>query len=560
MATLAGRHAFLQILQAAGVDHMFGNPGTTELPMMDVLPDYPEMNYILTLQEGVAMAAADGYAMASGKLGVVNLHVAPGLGNAMGMLYDATKTAPPLLVTAGQQDGRYALTEPILWGDLVRMVEPMTKWAYQIERVSDLPQAVRRAIKVATTPPTGPVFLGLPMDIMMAEAELDLSPPPQVGPRIRGDLAAMQQAATLLAHAQHPVIVVGDGVSKSEALDEMVLVAEVLGAQVVSGTLPSTTSFPTDHPLYQGRLPRTQQAVRASLEEADVVFTVGADMFTMSVYSDIEPLPPDVAVICLDVDPWEMGKNYAVDVAILGDPKATLTEMAPMIGKLMSETSWQTAAQRAETLQRAKAEAQQRLRAQAAEETSNAKTPMSALAMNYVIATTVPEDICIVDESLTSDVALRDLLPRRHSRDYFGLKGGGIGWGLPATVGAALAKRDQPVLGLIGDGSSMYNIQALWTAARYGLRSIFVICNNGQYLILKRRLHAYDGPAAKAQQYVGIDLAHPAIQFVDLAKSLGVHGVRAEGAADFQQALNDALQRLGPTLIDVAIEADFPTA
>ncbi len=195
------------------------------------------------------MAAADGYAMASGKLGVVNLHVAPGLGNAMGMLYDATKTAPPLLVTAGQQDGRYALTEPILWGDLVRMVEPLTKWAYQIERVGDLPQALRRAIKVATTPPTGPVFLGLPMDIMMAEADLDLSPPSQVGPRIRGDLAAMQQAAALLANARHPVIMVGDGVSKSDALDEIVAVAEMLGARVVSGTLPNTTSFPTDHPL-----------------------------------------------------------------------------------------------------------------------------------------------------------------------------------------------------------------------------------------------------------------------------------------------------------------------
>ena len=558
MVTLAGRHAFLQILQAAGVDHIFGNPGTTELPMMDALPDYPEINYILALQEGVAMAAADGYAMASGKLGVVNLHVAPGLGNAMGMLYDATKTAPPLLVTAGQQDGRYALSEPILWGDLVRMVESMTKWAYQIDRVSDLPQALRRAIKVATTPPTGPVFLGLPMDIMMAEAELNLSPPPQIGPRIRGDVESMRQGAALLAQAQHPLIVVGDGVSKSDALDEMVAVAEVLGARVMSGTVPNTTCFPTDHPLYQGAMPRMQHAARASLQEADVVFVVGADMFTMSVYSDVEPLPPDVAVVCLDANPWELGKNYAVDVAILGDPKATLIEMAPMIGNLMTETSRQTAAQRAATLRQAKAEAQQRLRAQAAEEES--KTPMSALAMNHVIATTVPEDICIVDESLTSDVALRNLLPRRHPRDYFGLKGGGIGWGLPATVGAALARRNQPVLGLIGDGSAMYSIQALWTAARYGLRSIFVICNNGQYLILKRRLHAYDGPAAKAQQYVGIDLVHPAIQFVDLARSLGVHGVRAEGAADFRQALNEALQRPGPTLIDAAIEADFPTA
>ena len=201
MPLMAGRQAFLEILHAAGVEYIIGNPGTTELPLMDVLPDHPEFKYILTLQEGVAMAMADGYALASGKLGVLNVHVAPGLGNAMGMLYDAAKTAAPLLVTAGQQDGRFSLTEPLLWGDMVRMVESMTKWAYQIERVADLPHALRRAIKVATTPPTGPVFLGLPMDIMMAEADLDISAPSRIAPRIRGDLEAMQRAADLLAQA-----------------------------------------------------------------------------------------------------------------------------------------------------------------------------------------------------------------------------------------------------------------------------------------------------------------------------------------------------------------------
>lgn len=558
MATMAGRQAFLEILHAAGVDHIIGNPGTTELPLMDVLPDYPQMHYVLTLQEGVAMAAADGYAMASGKLGVVNLHVAPGLGNAMGMLYDATKTAAPLLVTAGQQDGRYSLTEPLLWGDMVRMVESMTKWAYQIERVTDLPRALRRAIKVATTPPTGPVFLGLPMDIMMAEADLDVSAPPQVGPRIRGDLDAMQSAAALLGKARNPVIIVGDDVSKSEALDEMVAMANLLGAPVVQETVPNTTSFPTDHPLYQGPMPRTQQGVRSLLQDADVIFAAGADMFTMSLYADLDPLPPDSSVVCLNSDPWEIGKNYPVDVAILGDPKATLAEMLPMVQQHLSDAARQSAQERAETLRQAKAESLQRLRDRVAESTS--KQPMSPLVMNHSIASAVPEDIRIVDESITSGAALRSFLPRRHPRDYFGLKGGGIGWGLPATIGVSLATPDQPVLGLIGDGSAMYSIQGLWTAARYGLRAIFIICNNGQYLILKRRLHAYDGPAAKEQTYIGIDLVQPAIQFAALARSMGVHAERTEQPEDLQRALKDALQRPGPTLLDVPLESDFPVA
>ncbi len=558
MGTMAGRQAFLEILRAAGVEYIIGNPGTTELPLMDILVEYPDLHYILTLQEGVAMAAADGYAMASGKLGVVNLHVAPGLGNAMGMLYDATKTAAPLLVTAGQQDGRYALTEPLLCGDMVRMVESMTKWAYQVERVSDLPRALRRAIQIATTPPTGPVFLALPMDIMMAEAELDVSAPSRIAPRIRGDVEAMQRAAILLAEAQHPLIIAGDEVAKSDALDELAAVAEALGARVFAETVPNTTSFPTDHPLYQGPLPRTQHGVRTHLEEADVVFAVGADMFTMSLYTELEPLPAGITVVCLNIDPWEIGKNYPVDVAILGDPKATLAEFLPMLHHRMSDAARLAARQQTEALRQGKREALQQLREQVAEAAS--RQPMSAVVMNHTIAASVPEEMRIVDESITSGTGLHALLPRRNPRDYFGLKGGGIGWGLPATLGVALASPDQPVLGLIGDGSAMYSIQGLWTAARYGLRCIFVICNNGQYLILKRRLHAYNGPAAKEQTYIGIDLVQPAIQFVALAQALGVHATRAERPADLQHALKEAMQRPGPTLIDVPLEADFPAA
>jgi len=172
----------------------------------------------------------------------------------------------------------------------------------------------------------------------------------------------------------------------------------------------------------------------------------------------------------------------------------------------------------------------------------------------------VPQDIIVIDESITSGAGLREFLPRRQARDYFGLKGGGIGWGLPATMGAALAFPDRPVLGVIGDGSAMYSIQGLWTAARYGLRSIFVICNNSQYLILKRRLHDYNGPASKVQTYIGIDLHAPTIQFTGLARSLGVHAARVERPADLQQALKEALQRQGPTLIDVPLESDMPAA
>jgi benzoylformate decarboxylase len=491
-------------------------------------------------------------------LGVLNVHVAPGLGNAMGMLHDATKTAAPLLVTAGQQDRRYAVTEPLLWGNLVRMVESMTKWAYQVERVEDIPRALRRAIKVATTPPTGPVFLGLPMDLMMAEANLDVSAPPRIGPHIRGDLDTLQRAAEILANARRPVILTGDGVAKSDALAELVAVAEILGAPVFAETVPNTVCFPSDHALYQGALPRTQTGVRAILQDVDVVFTVGADMFTMSLYSDVDPLPPGIALVYLHLDPWEIGKNYPVDAAILGDPKASLAELLPMLRARLSSAKQQEARQQVEVFRNAKAIALQRLQERAKEEMG--KHPMSPLVMNKVIADSVPPEVCIVDESITSGTGLREFLPRRRVQDYFGMRGGGIGWGLPATMGVALAFPDRPIVGLIGDGSAMYSIQGLWTAAHYNLRTIFIICNNGQYLILKRRLHAYNGPAAKGQSYIGIDLVSPAIQFVDLARALGVHAECAERPVDLHQALQAAMQRQGPTLIDVPLEAGFPVA
>ena len=227
-----------------------------------------------------------------------------------------------------------------------------------------------------------------------------------------------------------------------------------------------------------------------------------------------------------------------------------------MLHERLGALQQEEARRRLEMFRQAKGEALERLHERVTEEAH--KQPMSALVMNKTIADTVPDDITIVDESITSGEALRTFLPRRHPRDFLGLKGGGIGWGLPATMGASLVHPDRPVLGLIGDGSAMYSIQGLWTAARYNLRSIFVICNNGQYLILKRRLHAYDGPAAKAETYIGIDLVRPAIQFVERARALGVHAERTERPADLQQALKDAMQRQGPTLIDVPIEADFP--
>ncbi|MBI3636910.1 MAG: thiamine pyrophosphate-binding protein, partial [Candidatus Rokubacteria bacterium] len=282
MAYISGKQAFLEILKQEGVSLMFGNPGTTELPLMDGLAREPGIHYVLTLQEAVAIAAADGYAQASGGLAAVNVHVSPGLGNAMGMLYDAQKSGAPLLLTAGQHDQCFTATEPILWSELPPIAQPFVKWSTEIRRLEDLPRMVHRAAKTALAHPSGPVFMSLPVDVLNAERDLDLMAPTRVAPRIVGDRQAVDRAAALLAKAKNPLIVVGDAVAHGDALAEMIALAELVGCPVMTEGVASTCSFPFTHPLYLGSMPRLAPPIRALLMRHDLLFSVGGDLFTLS--------------------------------------------------------------------------------------------------------------------------------------------------------------------------------------------------------------------------------------------------------------------------------------
>ena len=343
MPVITGRHAFLEVLHQEGVEYIFGNPGTTELPLMDALVDRPDFKYILALQEAAAVGMADGYAQASGKVGVLNLHVSPGLGNALGVLYDSWRMKTPLLVTAGQQDQRYQLSEPLLWSELIPLMRMYAKWTWEPRNIKDLVTATRRALKVAMTPPTGMVFLSLPMDVLYGEGETELWTTPSTPTRLRADRTALEQAATLLLQAKHPIIVVGDDVGASDALLEAAALAELLGARVFTDTSPGRTDFPSDHPLYQGILVRSQPAVRAVLEQADLMFALGAEVFPFSLPSEVEPVPAHLTIVHMHSDPWEVGKTYPAKVGIIGDLKASLPELTQIIRAQQTATQRQEA-------------------------------------------------------------------------------------------------------------------------------------------------------------------------------------------------------------------------
>ncbi len=552
---MSGKRAFLDLLKQEGVGVVFGNPGTTELPLMDAFAVENDIRYVLGLQEAALMAMADGYAQASGNLTVVNLHVAPGLGNAMGMLYDAQMAGSPIMVTAGQQDTEYLVEEPVLSADLATLAKPFVKFSAQVERLNDLPKLVHRAAKTALAPPTGPVFLALPGDILKNDADIDLLTPTRVAPRVRGDLDAVNAAAELLAKAERPVIMAGDAVAQSRAHKELAALAEAIAAPVYTEFVPNTASFPSSHPLYRGSMTRSQQGVRDVMDNHDLLFSVGGDMFTWSLPSKVKPLPPGMPLIHLDTDPWQIGKSYPAEVGIFGDPKATLPDITAAVRERMTAGQKAAAAARLKSATDAIKAEREAFRAKA--KALAGKTPVQPLALLEAIGAMLPKDAVVIEEILSSAPGARSLINADDPQSFFALRGGGIGWGLPAAIGVKLALPDRPVVALVGDGSAMYTVQALWTAARYRIPIVWVIFNNTSYRILKQRLVALRGHAEQVDKFVGMELNDPAIDFVGLARSLGIEAQRAKTVKDATDLVAQGLKSGTALLIDVDMDRNY---
>lgn len=548
------------MLAEAGVPYIFGNPGTTELPLVDEMALDERLQYILGLQEVPVMAMADGYAMASGKLGVVNLHISCGLGNGMGMLYDAYREGTPLLVTAGQQDRRLMFEEPILWSDMVRVAAPWTKWAAEVNRVEDLPSALRRAMQTALAPPTGPVFLSLPVDLQTEVADLDLTPAQPLDTRVRPPVAALRRAAEVLAEATNPGILVGSRTVEADAVESLVRVAELLGAPAISesGTTHGRLGFPSDHPLSAPGLPLWSPEVRERLAEFDVLLVVGMDLLRQYVYHEpARAIPEHVRLVHLDPDPWQLGKNYPVEVGLVGDLQAGLEELAPLLESVL------TAEARAAAARRGEARASQHREARAALEqralAAADQRPLVPLAFMASLARILPPDVAVIEEAVTTtNTYFERLGALKNCSGYFGHRGWALGWGLGCAIGVKLAWPERPVLALLGEGAALYGIQGLWSAARYRIPVTFVICNNAQYQILKIGARQAGLPAAQQDRYVGLDLDGPEVDLVAVAKGLGVEAHRITEPDELAACVSEALRSDRPHLIDVPIQRAAP--
>ena len=544
-----GRSAFLELLKQEGVSHLFGNPGTTELPIMHALADHPDLTYVLGLQESLVVAMADGYSRASGKLVACNVHVAPGLGNAMGSLYNAKFTNTPMILTAGQQEQGHGLTEPVLYGDLVSMARPLVKWAVEVTQLEDLPRIIHRAAKVAMTPPTGPVFLSLPGDILNDEAGLDLGNSTRIDTRVRPYDDVLETLAKRILAAENPVVVVGDEMVKSDALAEAAAFATVLGAPVFQSSTPYGAQFLSEHPCFMGALERSQKQARAALEPHDLMIALGTDPLTMSVYSPIDPLPDGMKIVQIGLNEWDIAKNYPVEIAALGDLKTTLPALADMLARIGGDAQAARAKASIAALAATNWSARRnRLITELSD--GDGPQPIDPRHMAKMITDVLPDNAIVVNEGLTSARLLDQLFPFRDRFAYHGLASGGIGWGLPAAVGVQIAQPDRPVVAVIGDGSAMYSIQALWTAAAMKLPLTYVIANNGGYRIIKQRLKSFHG----SENYIAMDFVDPPIDFVAVAQGMGLTAERITDPARVRPALQDAIANPGPNLLEIVVD------
>jgi benzoylformate decarboxylase len=550
MSEMSGAEAMFEFMVRQGVRYVFGNPGTTELPLMDLFAARDEIKYILALHEDSALAIAAGYAEATGKPAVVNLHTNPGLAHALGNLYNAYRAGTPLIVTAGQQDTRSMIDEPLLYADMLELARQHTKWCWEVRQASEIPAAMARAFKIAQTPPTGPVFLSLPVNVMENRAEMEMPPVTQIGSRVRGDLSKIKQAASMLAGAKNPALISGDGCARSGAVDEMVKLAEMIAARVHAEPLNSLLVFPTEHPLFAGPLYPNAKQTRGLLEGVDVILEVGVNNIAPLVYTGDRMVPDGVRIIQIDAGEHELGKTYPADVAILADPRSALEELIEMLGPFAAGTA-ELVTRRREMITAHIAEARAKFAEHAS--TASADGPMSPAYVAREMRLAAASDAVLVDESVTSTAFVRTLFTLNEPGTFFYAKGGSLGWGLPEAVGVKLAMPDRQVICSVGDGTALYTIQGLWTAAHYGLAVKFVVFNNSSYMILKGGLLALKGVSAERGVFTGMDITEPEIDFVRLAESMGLAARRVSKAAELRPALDWALNENGPTLLDVAI-------
>lgn len=553
VASKSGSDLLLDVLDREGVKYIFGNPGTTEMPVMHSLRHHPDLQYILGLQETAVVAMADGYAKASGKTAFVNLHTAGGLGHAMGALLHSYIAKTPLLVTAGQQDTRHSFADPLLYGDILKMAEPAVKWSREALHPDQIPALVRRGLQESLTPPCGPVFLSFPIDVLTRPVTIEAGFGSSINRRaVAGGLEELA-AALAATEPGRLAVVASDEVEISDASYEIVQVAEMLGAKVYGPSWPGSMSFPTVHPLWSGNLPSNAAEMRSAFTDVDAVFVVGDNPFISYLYSEGDAVPASCRLFQLTQDAVQAGRTYPTRIACIGHLKASLAALIPILSGKMASHQKTVATLRniAETARNSRLKS---LEARLRDEIR--RVPISPFVAAGEALRALGSDVAVVDEAPATMYHVRAFLERAAVRRYFFMRSAILGWGLPAAVGVSLGIERSPVVALLGDGSALYSPQGLWTAAKLKLPVTFVIMNNAEYNILKRYSVAQGYEKHGNSTIPGMEIVDPSIDFISLATALGVRAHRATRVDEIEPLIRAAVSSGEPNLVEVVIGTD----
>lgn len=579
---IVARDVIIDYLKALEIDYLFGVPGTNEIPIIDgtkcdgpkangAVHSAPDINYIPCLHENIAMGAAMGYAHMTGKPGVVMLHVTPGIGHALGNLFNAYKSHVPILILCGQQHSKLILQEPLLASDTVHVAEKYTKWAYEIRTPEEFPMVMQRALKLTLTPPLGPVFLSIPWDYSIQtvpQYKPGSARVTHIATNYKGAPDAVQQAAQILQNAQRPpVFIVGDGVGTANAWDELQKVAQKTGAYVYSEGLSSRMNYPPDDYHYKGELPglqeQLQQAILNPQDQSgapytDVVFLCGFNAQAQIVaydYNKGQLIPEEVQkVIYLHNDPWEIGKNRYGDVAILGDIKLTLAELAQAIpdGLPVAQTRKQALLQLQTQRQGFFAAYISELdKATSTAVSQNASVTIQGKEIAITLGKLQKElhldnSLVFVNEAVSDSPIFQASLHYADPVSYFSAEGGSLGYSMPASIGIKLAVEDKRVVvNVVGDGSTLFYPQVWWTVARFNLPILYIITNNKEYKTLKIGLQEieklYQWRPQRDTEYLDLN-QQPIIDFVKIASSFGIVGASVAQKSELENAMRQGLK------------------
>ena len=552
---MTGKQAILEMLKAEGIKHIFGNPGTSEAPLIDMLGDYPELRYFLTLQESVAMGMGESYARATEKPSFVSLHVDSGLANGIALMLDALNTGTPMVITSANYDARKINENKT---DLAELVRPVTKWSVELNLPDQIPSVMRRAFHEANSHPKGPVYVGFTANALEAEAEMNIVPSSKMHDSYRPNSQGIQEAVKLIMAAKRPMMMVGDRVSDDHANDLAVELAELMGLSVYQSR-GAEVSFPTTHPQFFGNHTLRVTSNRQALEDVDLLLAIGMDAMDELFYWGDVILGEQTKLIHIDPIPGRAGRSEPTDVGIVSHCGLAIEELLGSIKSLLTPELENDINIRRSGVVAAAAEKRKDFDDSVATKWDN--KPMSPARMMSELSKAIPDDAIVVDDSISNRAAMRHYFQGHKRGDLRAFRGQSIGGGIGATMGTQVANPDRPVFGIIGDGSAMMTIQGLWTAANDNIPCIFVICNNGMYRVLKVNFDVYQREILQQEESAGGNLPYSdfptPFDVSAIATSMGVHGERISDPAEIAQAVQRAVASGKPAVLDIVIDGSL---